>query len=91
MDDLELADDFAPDPEQRAEARNVRRAMAGLDEKYREPLVLQVLGGFSCQEIAKLLGQTRGAVMTQLFRARQQLKVALEASDKGLANVHELN
>ena len=53
--------------------------MAELDAKYREPLVLQVLGGLSCQEIADELNITRSAVMTQLFRARQQLKDRLAA------------
>ena len=41
---------------------------------YREPLLLQVLGGFSCAEIAGMLGTTEGAVMTRLTRARQALR-----------------
>ena len=45
-----------------------------LPEIYREPLLLQVLGGFSCAEIAALLGTTEGAVMTRLTRARQALR-----------------
>jgi RNA polymerase sigma-70 factor, ECF subfamily len=45
-----------------------------LPETYREPLLLQVLGGFSCAEIAGLLGTTEGAVMTRLTRARQALR-----------------
>jgi RNA polymerase sigma-70 factor (ECF subfamily) len=45
-----------------------------LPETYREPLLLQVLGGFSCAEIAGLLGTSEGAVMTRLTRARQALR-----------------
>jgi RNA polymerase sigma-70 factor, ECF subfamily len=45
-----------------------------LPETYREPLLLQVLGGFSCAEIAGMLGTTEGAVMTRLTRARQALR-----------------
>jgi RNA polymerase sigma-70 factor, ECF subfamily len=45
-----------------------------LPETYREPLLLQVLGGFSCAEIASMLGTTEGAVMTRLTRARQALR-----------------
>lgn len=45
-----------------------------LPEIYREPLLLQVLGGFSCAEIAGMLGTTEGAVMTRLTRARQALR-----------------
>jgi RNA polymerase sigma-70 factor (ECF subfamily) len=49
---------------------------------YREPLLLQVLGGYSCDEIAGLLGTTEGAVMTRLTRARQALRASLEAPDR---------
>ena len=52
--------------------------MSRLPHKYREPLLLQVLGGMSCDEIAAELDQQPGAVMTQLFRARQKLKSILQ-------------
>jgi len=45
-----------------------------LPAAYREPLVLQVLGGFSCSEIAGIIGTSAGAVMTRLTRARQALR-----------------
>lgn len=61
------------------EAFVLRRAMDALSEAYREPLVMQVIGGFSCDEIADSLGLSRGAVMTRLFRARRQLRAMLEA------------
>jgi len=48
--------------------------VALLPASYREPLLLQVLGGFSCAEIAAMLGTTEGAVMTRLTRARQALR-----------------
>ena len=48
--------------------------VARLPESYREPLLLQVLGGFSCAEIASMLGTSEGAVMTRLTRARQALR-----------------
>ncbi len=48
--------------------------VAMLPETYREPLLLQVLGGFSCAEIAGMLGTSEGAVMTRLTRARQALR-----------------
>jgi RNA polymerase sigma-70 factor (ECF subfamily) len=43
--------------------------------EYREPLVLQVLGGFSTEEIARELALTPTAVLTRLFRARNKLRV----------------
>jgi RNA polymerase sigma-70 factor (ECF subfamily) len=48
--------------------------VARLHATYREPLLLQVLGGFSCAEIAAMLGTSEGAVMTRLTRARQALR-----------------
>jgi len=53
---------------------DLRRAIFALPEEYREPLVLQVLGGFSSEEIATELGLTVPAVLTRLFRARNRLK-----------------
>ncbi|KKD01126.1 MULTISPECIES: sigma-70 family RNA polymerase sigma factor [Photobacterium] len=49
-----------------------------LPSEYREPLVLQVMAGFNGDEIATILGLNRNTVMTRLFRARNQLKDALE-------------
>jgi RNA polymerase sigma-70 factor (ECF subfamily) len=39
---------------------------------------MQVLGGFSCGEIAGMLSATEGAVMTRLTRARQAMRRLLE-------------
>ena len=64
--------------DKRPEAFLVRRAIAALPAEYREPLVLQVLGGYSTAEIGQLLGLTRGAVMTRVFRARQKLREVLD-------------
>ena len=52
----------------------MRQALHALPESYREPLLLQVLGGFSCDEIATMMDLTPGAVMTRLTRARQVLR-----------------
>jgi RNA polymerase sigma-70 factor (ECF subfamily) len=52
----------------------MRDALAALPASYAEPLALQVLGGFSCKEIADMIGATEGATMTRLTRARQALK-----------------
>ena len=38
---------------------------------------------FSCEEIATELGISKSAVMTQLFRARQKLKTALDPESGG--------
>lgn len=55
----------------------LRQAVAKLPEEYREPLLLQVIGGYSCTEIAEILNIKPGAVMTRTFRARQKLRLIL--------------
>lgn len=62
------------DPDQ---LRDVRRAIFDLDEEYREPLVLQVLMGYSTEEIATHMSLQQGAVLTRLFRARNKLRERL--------------
>ncbi|WED23305.1 sigma-70 family RNA polymerase sigma factor [Vibrio sp. JC009] len=59
-----------------------------LDLDYREPLFLQVIGGFSGDEIGEILGLNKNTVMTRLFRARNQLKELLDTkeSKRGLQN-----
>ena len=59
------------------ESGEVRSAIFALPEEYREPLVLQVLMGYSTEEIAQQLGLTSGAVLTRLCRARQKLRTAV--------------
>jgi RNA polymerase sigma-70 factor, ECF subfamily len=53
----------------------LRHAIMRLPIEYREPLVLQVLGGFSTAEIAHELALSSTAVLTRLFRARNKLRV----------------
>ena len=64
------------------ELNDLREAIYGLEDDYREPLVLQVLMGYSTSEIAELMGLKQGAVLTRLHRARLKLKedVADEAN-----------
>lgn len=59
----------------------VREAIFRLDDDYREPLVMQVLMGFTTEEIATQMGLAQGAVLTRLFRARQKLRVMLGEAD----------
>ena len=54
-----------------------RRAIFELGEEYREPLVLQVLMGYTTDEIARHMGLNQGAVLTRLFRARNNLRERL--------------
>ena len=90
IDDVVVDDKLTLTPEQEGENGLIRAAMARLEPKYREPLLLQVLGGFSCEEIAVELKLSSAAVMTQLFRARQKIKAMLDGSGEE-ATVHELS
>ena len=73
LEDIDLPVDAGADV-----AIDVRRALLNLPGTLREPLLMQVLGGFSCQEIAGMLSATEGAVMTRLTRARQAMRRLLE-------------
>jgi len=69
IDDLEI-----PDERHAPADLEMRQALESLPVSYAEPLALQVLGGFTCAEIAQMIGATEGATMTRLTRARQALR-----------------
>ncbi|MDH3428495.1 MAG: sigma-70 family RNA polymerase sigma factor [Gammaproteobacteria bacterium] len=56
------------------ELDDMRQAIYELDDDYREPLVLQVLMGYSTNEIAEQMELKQGAVLTRLHRARAKLR-----------------
>jgi RNA polymerase sigma-70 factor (ECF subfamily) len=56
------------------ELDDMRLAIYELEDDYREPLVLQVLMGFSTNEIGEQMGLKQGAVLTRLHRARAKLR-----------------
>jgi RNA polymerase sigma-70 factor, ECF subfamily len=73
----EVIQSHAPTHDDQSDETLVRHAMQKLEAKYRVPLVLQVIGGLSCTEIAAEIGISEAAVMTQVFRARAKLKMLL--------------
>ena len=82
-----LEDVLSTSNEDETEQYWLRRQIGKLDVEYREPLLLQLIGGFSGDEIADMLELNRNTVMTRLFRARNQLKEALEAPEvRGQSN-----
>ncbi len=76
-DEVSIADNLSPSHEQEMENQLLREKIAQLPEEYREPLVLQIIGGYSGEEIATQLNLNKNTVMTRLFRARNQLKEAI--------------
>jgi len=89
VETVEVPEDNQLEPDDRLEVQLLRRNIHKLPPKYREPLLLQVVMGYSCEEIARELDISKSAVMTQLFRAREQLRTRLH-KDGVSGNVHEL-
>lgn len=84
LDDMviDVEDKDHKTPDELMDINITREAMMNLESKYAEPLLLQVIGGFSCDEIADHLDISASAVMTQLFRARKQLTTHLSRESK---------
>jgi RNA polymerase sigma-70 factor (ECF subfamily) len=68
--------------ERNEEVARVRAALARLNERDREALLLKA-EGFGYDEIASTLGLAKGAVGTTLARARRRLVEAYRAQDRG--------
>ena len=83
-----ITDTQSTSSEQEIENYWLREKIAQMPEEYREPLVLQIIGGFSGEEIAKQLDLNKNTVMTRLFRARNKLKEALENNQKVRGQYH---
>jgi len=65
------------------DVEDLRGQLLELPDEYREPLVLQVLMGYTTEEIAELMELKRATVLTRLHRARNQLKERFAAAGPG--------
>jgi RNA polymerase sigma-70 factor (ECF subfamily) len=74
VDEQPLAETKIDEPDEAMERELLHNAIGQLESEYREPLLLQVVGGFSGKEIADILELNSNTVMTRLFRARSKLK-----------------
>jgi RNA polymerase sigma-70 factor (ECF subfamily) len=76
----------APDVEleRKEEGARVRAALATLNERDREALLLRA-EGFDYEEIAATLGLAKGAIGTTLARARRRLVEAYRSQERGKA------
>ncbi|MCB1645406.1 MAG: sigma-70 family RNA polymerase sigma factor [Pseudomonadales bacterium] len=86
--DVEL--DTVPTDNQTFDARPevlaLRNALQHLPVKYREPLLLQVIDGYTLDEIAEQFDLPRNTVATRLHRARQKLRKHLEGEELLIAD-----
>jgi len=80
IDDCVVLDEHA-DIEAGLENKVLAQALDMLSIDYKEPLMLQVVMGFSGDEIAKMLGLNKNTVMTRLFRAKKQMAVLMANQD----------
>ncbi len=74
----DVLEDKHKDYDTSTEAFVLRNAIAELPEEYREPLLLQVIHGYSQKEIAAQLGISTAGAGTRLFRARKKLRALIE-------------
>jgi RNA polymerase sigma-70 factor (ECF subfamily) len=58
--------------------RNVRKALDALPPKFKAVMVLRELHGFSCKEIASIVGSTHATVRWRMHRARLLFRDAYE-------------
>jgi RNA polymerase sigma-70 factor (ECF subfamily) len=75
------------DPQRELDAARVEEklgaAIAGLDRKYRDVIVLRYLEDKSYDEIADILHLPMGTVATLVSRGKQRLRTALDALETG--------
>ncbi|MDP5040071.1 MAG: sigma-70 family RNA polymerase sigma factor [Paraglaciecola sp.] len=81
IDDVAIIDEQLSS-EVEIEHRELRAIMNALSDEYKEPLMLQIIFGYSGDEIAEQLNLNKNTVMTRLFRARNQVKEALEKANE---------
>lgn len=73
IDEQVVIENENAEPESKMERKWLLDAINALEKDYREPLLLQVIGGFSGKEIASILDLNDNTVMTRLFRARSKI------------------
>ena len=77
-----MADPSRPDPSDEHErgetGRRVHRALDQLPPKYKAVLTLRDIQGFSCEEIAEIVGCSNATVRWRLHRARKLFKAIWE-------------
>lgn len=77
--DDEALDEMMHGVESKIEASyEMREALGLLPVPYREPLLLQVLGGFSCAEIGTMLDISEATAMQRVTRARKAMRQIMD-------------
>jgi len=74
---------YYEDPADPGLVRNLREALNALHPRYRVPVVLKDMEGFSQEEIAKIIKRPVGTVKARISRGREQLRRKLEKARDG--------
>lgn len=82
IEEAAMVADPGPDPETALQSARavalIRRELQALPARLREPLILCAIEGLSQDAAAELLGVSRKAIETRIYRARQKLSALLE-------------
>ena len=79
------ANSYSQDPRDSGLIRNLREALESLHPRYRIPVILKDMEGFTQEEIAQILKKPVGTVKARISRARTMLKKKLEKAVNGRA------
>ena len=74
VDDISEADNMCED-------LHLRQALKNLPDKYRLPLVLHHVEGYSVEDVARMLGITEKLTVSRLYQARKALRRLLDGGD----------
>jgi RNA polymerase sigma-70 factor (ECF subfamily) len=74
---------YAEDPPDPGLVRNLREALEALHPRYRIPVILKDMEGFSQEEIAQILKKPVGTIKARISRGRSFLRKKLEKAVAG--------
>ncbi len=74
---------YSQDPPDPGLVRNLRDALEALHPRYRIPVVLKDMEGFSQEEIARIIKRPVGTVKARISRGREHLRRMLESARGG--------
>ena len=81
IESMDLEEFNTPGPESDLERGILHRAILRLKSDYREPLLMQIIGGYSYEEIADALNLEKSAIVMRLYRAKRKLAKVLADPD----------
>ncbi|TEW52532.1 sigma-70 family RNA polymerase sigma factor [Psychromonas algicola] len=85
IDDYEIA---AEEDTNHYDKELINQKIAALPTDYKEPLLLQLIAGFTADEIAEQLSLNKNTVLTRLFRAKNLLKTNLKVEIENNGEAH---